>query len=268
MDKTEILNKYPKPEDRILVAQILDKIEMVRTRNKPQNTDFLDLYQKTLVNKLFNQLEYQNYRFFGGVQEAEREIAFFIPDKYNEAMIEKLLNSVIKVIRITLPNTIPTTYTHREYLGGLMKLGIERKKIGDILVTKEGADILVSDDIYEFLRMQLPQLKRFMEAEIESISINELEVPIVQKEEIKIIVASLRLDSIVSELVRTSRSKATEYLRAERVFVNGINEIKPAKTMKEGDKITIRGKGRFEIRQIEGNTKKGRVIVKVLKFVS
>ena len=87
------------------------------------------------------------------------------------------------------------------------------------------------------------------------------------KIELTEIIASLRLDNIVSSLARTSRNKAVEYLEQERVLLNFKTETKSSKQVKVGDIITIRGKGRFEFKEISGNTKKGRFIIKVDKFV-
>ena len=88
-----------------------------------------------------------------------------------------------------------------------------------------------------------------------------------QKIEITEIVASLRLDNIVSNLARTSRGKAVEILEQERVFLNFRVETKPSKQVKVGDIITIRGKGRFEFKEITGNTRKGRFVIKMDKFI-
>ena len=86
-------------------------------------------------------------------------------------------------------------------------------------------------------------------------------------EEVKIIVPSLRLDNIVSDLARTSRSKASEIISQERVFVNGQNETKNSKQIKLGDIITIRGKGRFAIKEFTGTTRSGRTVILIEKYV-
>ena len=86
-------------------------------------------------------------------------------------------------------------------------------------------------------------------------------------EEIKIIVPSLRLDNIVSDLARTSRSKAAQIMNQERVFINGQNETKLSKQVKLNDVITIRGKGRFVIKKFEGTTRSGRTVVVIEKYV-
>ena len=85
-------------------------------------------------------------------------------------------------------------------------------------------------------------------------------------ETIKIIVPSFRLDNFVSDLARTSRSKAVQIINQERVFINGQNETKPSKQLKLNDILTIRGKGRFVIKEFAGNTRSGRTVVVVEKW--
>ena len=83
----------------------------------------------------------------------------------------------------------------------------------------------------------------------------------------KIIVPSLRLDNFVSDLARTSRSKAVQIIDQERVFVNGQNETKASKQLKLNDIITIRGKGRFVIKEFAGTTRSGRTVVVIEKYI-
>ena len=78
---------------------------------------------------------------------------------------------------------------------------------------------------------------------------------------------SLRLDNVISELARCSRNKALDIINTERVFVNFECETKKTKQIKPGDMVTIRGKGRFFIKEIIGQTRSGRTVIKIEKFV-
>lgn len=267
MTKQEILNDYKRPEDKMLLAQILDKIEFTKTKNKLQNTDFLDMYQVSLVEGFLRKNNIQNYKLLGGFDEAERKIALFYPEKYDDKMVQKNIISILKIIRIKLPEDLIGKYSHRDYLGGIIKLGIKREKVGDILVDDAGADIIVLNEISKFLLQNLNSLTRFSMSEITEENIENVRQVKIRKQEIKIIVSSLRLDNIVSELARSSRSKAEQILETERVFVNGQNETKKTKQIKQGDIVTIRGKGRFEIKEFVGNTRSGRYVVLIEKFV-
>ena len=189
------------------------------------------------------------------------------PEKLTKEMARKNHSKMISIVRINLPNDLEDEYDHRRYLGAIIKLGLEREKVGDIFVRNLGADIIIKNEILNFLMQSLPQLTRFQSAEISEHSIDELEDVEIQKQEISSVVISLRLDNIVSVLARTSRNKAVDIIEQERVFVNYKLETKPSKVIKVGDSITIRGKGKFEFKEIAGNTKKGRYVVKIDKYI-
>lgn len=267
MKKIDILSEYKKQEDKILLAKVLDKIEFCKTKNKIEYTDFLDMYQLGLIKNFLDKMNINNYIFYGGYENAERKILIIYPENYTEQMIEKNYSKIFKVIRIELPIDLEGKYSHRDYLGGVIKIGIIRDKIGDILVDKTGADIIAICDVETFLVQNLSSLNRFSMAKITSENISALKITESKKEEIKIIVASLRLDNFVSELARCSRNKAVEIINAERVFINYQCETKKTKQIKQGDTITIRGKGRFVIKEMIGNTRSGRYVVLIEKFV-
>ena len=266
MDKS-ILNKYKNAEERLILSKIMDKINFCKTRNQIQVSDFLDLSQKSLIQNFLRNAKIENYIFFGGCEEAERTVVIFYPEKLSNLIKSNKLDfeEWINVIRIILPNENKGKYDHRNYLGALMKLGIKREKVGDILVDEQGADIIISSDITKFLLTNLPELTRFQKSKIEQINIKDLRELVINKEEIKITISSMRLDNIVAELAKCSRSKALELLMQERVFVNFEIVTKSTKEIKENDLITIRGKGRFKVKEIVGNTRKGRIIIKVEK---
>ena len=182
-------------------------------------------------------------------------------------MSRKNDDKIISIIRIKLPTDLEGEYDHRKYLGSCIKVGIEREKIGDILVEKTGADIIVKCEVLEYLIQNLSALTRFKSAEITKEDISQIKNVEISKIEISTNVVSLRLDNIVSVLAKTSRSKAQEIMKQERVFLNHQVETKASKEVKVGDIITVRGKGRFEFKEIAGNTRKGRFIIKIDKYV-
>lgn len=267
MDKQKILSDYKKQEDKILLAQILDKIEFSMQREKLEYTDFLDMYQISLVKSFMKKIDFENYILYGGFENAERNVLIIYPDKYNANMIEKNYSKIIKVIRITLNDEEKGQYSHRNYLGGIVKVGMKREKVGDILVSDDGADILVKDETAETLKQELGTLTRFENSKIEIVDLQDLREQEIKVEELSIIVPSLRLDNFVSDLAKTSRSKSVQIIDSERVFINGQNETKASKQVKLGDIITIRGKGRFVVKEFSGTTRSGRTVIKIEKYV-
>ena len=260
----EMLNKYNQ-EERLILSKIIDKINFCVKRNLIQVTDFYDLGKQTLIQKFLKIQKIENFILYGVSENSERKVFIFYPDKLKDLIDNLKLEEYISVIRISLPNELKGKYSHQRYLGALIKLGIKREKIGDILVDNDGADIIVQKEIEKYLLINLQQLTRFKKAEIKKIEINEIKDSIKEKEVIKITVSSMRLDNIVAELAHCSRSKAEDIIEQERVFINYENITKKTKELKENDKITIRGKGRFEVKQIIGNTRSGRYIIEIEK---
>ena len=267
MDKQQLFKDYKRQEDKSCLSQILDKIDFSKSREKIETTDFLDMYQVSLVENFLRKIQFENYKLYGGYKDAERKIVIIYPERYDENMLKKNYNKILKVIRVSLPEGDKGKYTHRNYLGGIVKLGLNREKVGDILVSDEGADIITVENFENILKEQLPSLTRFENCNITIENIENLKKREVKVEEIKIIVPSLRLDNIVSDLARTSRSKAVQIMAQERVFVNGQNETKPSKQVKLNDIITIRGKGRFVVKEFAGSTRSGRTVLLIEKYI-
>ena len=262
MDKQSELTKLQKDEDKILIAKVLDKLKFAETRNKIETTDFLDLRQQCVIKEMLDIRKSNNYKFFGGYNDSERNIIIF--SNSIEFIKQDEINNLLSIIRITLPNNLKGEYEHRIYLGGLMKLGIKREKIGDIIVRNDGADIIVKKELAEYVKNNLNGLTRFQKSRIEIKNIEELIYIEPKKQVIKINIPSMRLDCIVGELAKCSRNEANKILESERVFVNFKEEIRPSKNVEEGDYITIRGKGRFRIVKILGTTKKGRISLEII----
>ena len=267
MDKQKILKNYANEEDRLFLSKVMDKLNIANMRNYMTYTDFLDLHQQTLAQDFLNREKVNEYFFFGGNEYTERKVLFLYPDKLTKEIALEEAKKAIQVIRINLPKYNNDIYTHRDYLGGMIKLGIKREKTGDIFVYPEGADIVVQKEIAQFLQDNLLKLTRFSKSNIEILNIRELKVPEIKYEESIIVVPSLRMDSVVSEILRISRNKTSQVIEEERVFINFELCTNRSKILKVGDKISIRGKGRLEIAEELGSTKKDNIKLKILKNI-
>lgn len=256
--------KYKNSEHKLLIAKVIDKYEFSKTKNKITYTDFLNFSEISIVKKILKEENVSNFVIFGGKEEADRNVIIFYPEKFSEEMVEKNYEKIFEVIRIKLPNNIK--YEHREFLSGIMKLGIKREKFGDILVTEFGADIIALAEISKVLANDLKTLTRFRKSEITVENINDLTYIETEFENINIIVSSIRLDNFVSELAKCSRGNASDIITEGRVFVNSINEFKDSKKINVGDLITIRGKGKFIFDGIEKETKSGRYLLNMRKY--
>lgn len=253
-------------ERKLLEAKIKDQYQFAISKNKITHTDFLNMAEKKIAEKYLRENGIRNYAFFGGNgEESDRNILLFYSDKFSDEMLQKNYDKILCGIRIVLPKELH--YEHRMYLSGIMKLGIRREKVGDILVRENGADILVLKEVAEILANDLRHLTRFQKAKIEIVSIQKIENKEKKFEDLSIIVSSMRLDNFVAELARCSRTKAVELINQQRVLVNYNLETKFSKKINPGDIINIRGKGKFVVGEIDHQTRSEKQVVKVKKFI-
>ena len=252
-----------KDENDLLIAKVLDKKKICNSKNKITYTDFLNEKEQRFIEK---NVKLENAFFYGVNENADRKILVFYPEKLTEELVRKSLKSVLSGIRIILKNDQIGNYEHKNYLSALIKIGIDRGKIGDILVDDYGADIIAFDMNKEFIIQSLSELTRFRKANIDIIPIDDIKQKIDRFEESTIIVSSMRIDNIVAELAGCSRTNADEYINSEKVFVNYETALKVSKTIFEGDIVTIRGKGKFRIDGWVRNTRNNRFVIKVNKY--
>lgn len=189
----------------------------------------------------------------GGYEDAERRICVLrSADARGDA-------SPICVLRISIPKGSPRL-THRDYLGSLLGLGIDRHVTGDILVREDGADVVVLSDMAEYIAQNLTSVGH-ASVSCEVLDISQLIVGQQMTKEIKDTVASLRLDSVCASAFRTARGKAQDAIKAGLVSVNGRQCLKPDTELSEGDRISCRGKGRAVLAEVGGRTRKDRIAI-------
>lgn len=268
MNKQNELTKEQRDEKNILIANVMDKVRFVKERSGFENTFFLDLAQIYELTKFLEMKHIENYEFFGGFENAERKMLILYSEEMFEYIKDKMdvYNQIMSCIKIELPKGQEEKYEHKTYLGALIKLGLKREMIGDIIVKENGAEILIAKEIEKFLLSNLNLLTRFQKAKISTIKIEEVTNAVPKTKKVKINVSSMRLDSIVSELAHTSREKAQGIIDEERVFVNFKEELSYSKKIEEENYISIRGKGRFKITEIIGQTKSGRLNIEIETF--
>lgn len=254
-------------EDKLLLAKLQDKIKFCKNRNKIVNTEFLNMHQEQLLKGKLNEIKFKNYLFNGGFNEAESKILILYPEKLNEEIVIRSINEIINVIKITLPNELIGKYEHRDYLSSVMKLGLGRERIGDIIVYNSEAYIIVFKENAEYIKNSLQEFTRFKKSKVEIINIEQVQSKSPEFMPVEIHVSSNRLDSIVSEIARTSRNKAEELIKNERVSINCKYEYKNSKQVNVGDVIIVRGSGKYVLDDIKENIRSKRLTITLKKYV-
>lgn len=249
-----------KDDERLLLSRILDKAEACREKNYMTASKFLDERQRSLAQQLLTQSAYEEWFFYGGDSEAERCILIFLPEYLTEETVWESEENPLAVIRAV--KNKEDELTHRDYLGSLMGLGLARECIGDIRVQQDGADIVVLKEMADYILLNWQRAGR-RRLSLSLAGPDCLRPPFEEFEEHTDTVASLRLDSVLATIFRISRAQAAEDIRKGLATVSHTVCIKPDREIKAMERIAVRGRGKGEILEIAGQSRKGRVIIRI-----
>lgn len=262
MNKTKLLDMCAKnPDERIMLAKVLDKLERARNKQNLENTAFLSPAEQASVMSMLRHYGDIKCETVGGFEGAERCVCVFLPDWMYELESEDMPITPIKIAINKMAN-----FGHRDVLGSLMGLGLTREKIGDILINDDHAVVLVLSSTAEIILSQWDSVGRFSVSP-EAVDFTEINAKAPELKTIKDTVATRRLDSVVATGFSMSRSKAADYITAGRVAVNHIECVKTDKIVEQGDTITCRGQGKCVLREVIGKSRKDREIIEIDRYV-
>lgn len=252
-------------EEEVLVGQIQDLAEQCYHRDVPSHTEFLTLAEQDLFYRTVNRIPGVRYVLSGGYEAAERKAALFLPSYAEDGDASML---PIAVVRISpLNEKFADALSHRDFLGSLMNLGVERYKLGDILIDGNQAYLICMADMADYICAELKKVRHTsVYCEVEAGLPEELTEPKTERKEGS--VASVRLDAVLSLAFSSSRSKMVPLIEGSQVFINGKLVTSPSASLKEDDLVTVRHMGKFRYVGVQNQTKKGRLYVAVERFVS
>ena len=257
------MNQSSEKEDRMLEAVLSDKLQASGNKDILTHTGFLDSRQCALAVQYCRHLG-ASPLLWGGFDDAERRIAVFLPD-YLDEDYAKGDEGPLALLDVTVPKGSPRL-SHRDYLGSLMALGIERDVTGDIIVREDGCHIIVLKDMAEYIASEYSKAGRAsLTCSVRPLS--SLKPSEVRTEDIRDSVASVRLDAVCASAFRLSRGKAQEAIRQGLVSVNGLQCLKPDYQPDEGERITMRGKGKAVLFSVGGTSRKGRFYIEIKRYI-
>lgn len=248
-------------EEAMLKNRLIELSNLAYNRDIVTFSDFLNLNELNILHTTPKDLFPARYETFGGYGLSERQMAAFLPDAlYFEYTLP------IKAIKVAPAHKrFAEELSHRDYLGSLMNLGIERSKIGDILVDGDLAFIVAKEEISDYIADNLTKVRHTavsaLVTETEEISYTP------RYETIRGTVASVRLDTVLSVAYPLSRSKLAVCIEGGKVFVNGKLITSNGYHLKDEDIISVRGMGRAVFEGVLSETKKGRYMIAVRKYI-
>lgn len=215
-------------------------------------SDFLSLNEQQILQQNKHKLT-SDYQMSGGYEYAERQMVAFIPD----ALFYEW-NYPMQCIRVrpAYPK-FAEKLTHRDLLGALMSLGIERSKLGDLIVTDTQMLFFAQEAIVPYLLEQLTAIRRTV-VTLEPQSGNAIDYT-PEYDEREAVVTSNRLDAVIAAICRQSRAAALHMIQEGKVSVNGAESLHNTYYCKQGDLLSIRGFGKVRFKEMIGVTKKDRL---------
>lgn len=247
-------------EELIFQKRLVDLSRTAYQRGIIMFSDFLNLNELNILHTMPKNELYSGFETFGGYAAAERQMVAFLPD----ALCYEYFYPFSILHIQPLHSKYAEELTHRDYLGAILNLGIDRCKIGDILTEEKEAYVFVTKNMSEFLVENLTRVRHT------SVSVFKEELqdfcyePSFQ--EIRGTVASVRLDSLLTVAFSSSRSKLSGLIEGKKVYVNGKMIMSNGYRIKEGDIISVRGMGKFRYEGCLSETRKGRYYVEIRKY--
>lgn len=219
---------------------------------------FVSPHDYMVFKERFKPSPFINILAFGGADDSERVQIGFFPDfcepKKEEFPITPILTNGI------------LGFSHRDILGSVLGLGIKREMTGDILIDGDIAVVMADKQVSDFLLFNLKTVGR-KKVTVSVLDYETLVLPKREFETLRCVVASNRVDAIVGAAAKMSRNEASNAILGGLVNVNFMEIKDTSKKLSEGDVISIRHKGRFVLDKICGETKKGRTVVELKKFI-
>ena len=266
MTKKELLDRFAHSgEERVLLARALDKLELAQNRGVPAQTPFLSPGEQASLSDLLSAWGRPRHLFWGGYPDAERRVCAFLPDWQEEDDLRSDPEGPLAALEARFPPE--AGLGHRDILGSLMGLGITREKLGDILLPGPGVcQVIALREALPILLSQWEGASRW-KVRLEAVPLDRLTPKPAQVKTIRDTVASPRLDAVLAAGFSLSRSKAAGYISAGRVAVNHRECLKSDRPVEEGDVLTCRGLGKCVVREVPGQSKKGRTMLVLERYI-
>lgn len=247
------------------MRQFQKRLQELAEKSDRQNiytfTGFLGMAEQDVFHRMERELAYAHPMLYGGCEQAERQmVRFGSPQEfgYEEAFPITLLKIEPSMQKYADP------LGHRDVLGALMHLGIERSTLGDIFLKDNCGFLFCLDSIAEFITEELRKV-RHTDVTCRRMESSEI---FAKQEKVRrsLTVSSERADVVIAALYHLSRSQSMELFRTQRVFVNGKICENNSCSLKSGDAVSVRGRGKFFYDGADRETRKGKLSVGILLY--
>ena len=248
-------------EEQLLEKRLIELSNLAFSRDIVTFSDFLNLNELNILHRTPKDQFKARFETYGGDELAERQMVAFLPD----ALCYEWSYPFVCIHAVPQYPKYAEKLTHRDVLGALMHLGLDRSKIGDIVLLENDIYIFCSETISSFIMDQFTQIRHTMirSSIIEDVSTLKVHPVFEEHDDM---VASNRIDAIIARAYHLSRSEAAAYLTAEKVFINGRCITNCNQSCDNGDIVSVRQKGRFVFETDQSLSKKGKLCVRFMIY--
>lgn len=259
-EREKIIRYYRASGEAELAAKLLDIAEAALRYQKYKISDFLDPFGISVAETIIAHHERLQLASEGGYPGAERVKAAFVTDDYMGS-----IDFGITLLAVQYDHRY-YSLSHRDVLGALTGAGLKREVIGDIIPGNGQYQVLIDAKLADFVLQNLTQIGP-APVQVSLLNLTEIVPREETIKEIRATVASLRLDAVAAAGFGTSRTKMAAEIMAEKVRVNWQDVKNSSQVIKPGDVIAMRGRGRVEVCEIGGQTKKGRTSLLLKRYL-
>lgn len=252
------MKKHTPQNDGMLQARLLDAVRLCQQRCQPAFVGFLSEAEAFSAQGILRREGFFNYLLWGGYEGAERVIFGAFPDFAEPDPAQFPIGAITASFRTC------DVLTHRDFLGALMSAGIVRDTVGDLLAEPGRGVLFLRQEIADYVQSQLTKIGR-VGVRVEP-GFHEPLPGGLGFEPFQSVIASARLDCAAAAALQISREKAAQLVLAGNVLLNGVPALSLSVPVEEGDRLSVRGKGRFILDQVGPQTKKGRLNLSGRKF--
>lgn len=248
-------------EEELLKKRFRELAGKCYQNNQYTFTGFLSLAELSCFYEMEGELSYVPWKVWGGGEFCERAmIRFGSPQElgYEEAFPIACIGAK------PLAAKFADALTHRDFLGALMNLGIERSTLGDIFIVNQTGYFFCGENMADFIIENLTRVKHTSVLCSREEKVPELTRP--EMQEMRVQIASERIDGVLSKVCRLSRNEGAALFGQKKVFVNGRLCENGSRSLKSGDVVTLRGWGKFVYSGSQGVSKKGKINALILYY--
>ena len=252
-------------KDIFYVQHLIDLAERARRSGYPVFTNFMTTKEFSLLNRSIRNFQGIRVVTWGGHEDCDHRLAGFFPLHYDGSMDSS--SFPVACIRVSAVNQrYAKDLGHRDYLGAILNLGIERSMIGDIRISNQMVAYVFCNQ--EFVPFLINDLTMVRHTAVQFEVINSIEyIPEQEYEITNRSIASMRLDNVVAALIGSARGKAGELISQGKVLADYEERLSNSYRCHDGSTITVRGYGKYKVfAKVDDYTRKGKQKITIYKY--